>query len=212
MLVSLEEDDPLCRVFADRRTHRLSISVEACKEKVSAEEFNQLFQRRRVTVWLAKHEQLDGMLTFARSEPDKSIVVPEVIVVPVRSAVEFEQLAGTLSTFESVFEVTPIVAYAPPGCGLVAMNTPPSRAESQEKTYAPDSVGRVVNGAVVWPRTSLRRLAIAEPLSENGFEGEGSLLVSAMCQGDEGIGWKMLSEQFDVDDNGFLRLRLDRGE
>ena len=68
------------------------------------------------------------------------------------------------------------------------------------------------SGAVVWPRTSLRRLAIAEPLSENGFEGEGSLLVSAMCQGDEGIGWKMLSEQFDVDDNGFLRLRLDRKE
>jgi hypothetical protein len=71
-----------------------------------------------------------------------------------------------------------------------------------------------VNGAVVWPCASLRRLATAEPLSENCFEGEGegSLLVSAMCQGNKGIGWKMLSEQFDVDDNGFLRLRLDRRE
>jgi hypothetical protein len=66
----------------------------------------------------------------------------------------------------------------------------------------------------VWPRASLRSLAIAKPLSGNGFgsDGDGSLLVSAMCKGDEGIGWKMLSEQFDVDDNGFLRLRLDREE
>jgi acyl-[acyl-carrier-protein]-phospholipid O-acyltransferase/long-chain-fatty-acid--[acyl-carrier-protein] ligase len=214
LLVSLKEGDPLCHVFADRRSHRLSVSVEACKEKVSAEEFIQLFQRRQVTVWLAKHEQLDDILAFARSEPDKSIVVPEVIVVPVRSVLEFEQLANTLSQFESVFEVTPIVAYAPPECGLVAMSTPPSRAQSQEKTFAPDSVGRVVNGAVVWPRASLRSLAIAKPLSGNGFgsDGDGSLLVSAMCKGDEGIGWKMLSEQFDVDDNGFLRLRLDREE
>ncbi|MBT4885757.1 MAG: hypothetical protein HON07_00910 [Planctomycetaceae bacterium] len=173
-----------------------------------------MFQRRRVTVWLAKHEQLDDMLAFVRSEPDRPIVVPEVIVIPVRSALEFEQLANTLSQFESVFEVTPVVAYAPPDCGLVAMNTPPSRSQSQEKTYSSDSVGRVVNGAVVWPRASLRRLAAAEPLAGEAFESDAdsSLLVSAMCKGNEGIGWKMLSEQFDVDDNGFLRLRLDREE
>ena len=33
-----------------------------------------------------------------------------------------------------------------------------------------------------------------------------------MSQGSNGIGWNVLDEQFDVDENGFLRLRLDHEE
>jgi hypothetical protein len=214
LLVTLQKDDPLYDVFADAHSHQLSVSVEACQEAVSADEFVRLFQRRRVTVWIARHQQLSEILAFARGEPPKLIVFPEVIIVPVRSAAEVEHVAKTLSEFEAMFGVTPVVAFAPPGCGLLAMSTPPSRSASQEKTYAPDSVGRVVNGAVVWPRASLREPAGFEPLSDEAPQpnGDSTLVVSAMSQGSDGIGWNVLDEQFDVDENGFLRLRLDREE
>jgi hypothetical protein len=139
---------------------------------------------------------------------------PEVIIVPVRSAAEFEHVAKTLSAFEAMFGVTPVVAFAPPGCGLLAMSTPPSRSVSKENTYASDSVGRVVNGAVVWPRASLRGPAGLGPLTDADSQpnGDSSLVVSAMSQRSDGIGWNVLDEQFDVDENGFLRLRLDHKE
>ena len=42
--------------------------------------------------------------------------------------------------------------------------------------------------------------------------GDRSLVISAMSQGSDGFGWSVLDEQFDVDENGFLRLRLDHEE
>ena len=214
LLVTLQEDDPLHDVFADTDSHQLSVSVEACQEVVSADEFVRLFKRGRVTVWLARHQQLDEMLTFVRGEPQKPVAFPEVIIVPVGSTAEFKQVSELLSEFDKACGVRPVVAFAPPGCGLIAMSTPPSRSTSQQKTYDPDSVGRVVNGAVVWPRASLRGSAGFEPFGDESPRsyGDSSLVVSAMSQGFDGIGWKLLEEQFDVDDNGFLRLRLDGGE
>ena len=214
LLVTLQKDDPLHDVFADAHSHQLSVSVEACQEAVSADEFVRLFQRRRVTVWIARHQQLNEILAFARGEPPKLMAFPEVIIVPVRSAAEFEHVAKTLSAFETMFGVTPVVAFAPPGCGLIAMNTPPSRSVSKENTYDCDSVGRVVNGAVVWPRASLRGPAGFGPLTDEDSQPDEhrSLVVSAMSQGSDGIGWNVLDEQFDVDENGFLRLRLDDKE
>ena len=214
LLVTLQKDDPLHDVFADAHSRQLSVSVEACQEAVSADEFVRLFQRRRVTVWIARHQQLNEILAFARGEPPKLMAFPEVIIVPVRSAAEFEHVAKTLSAFETMFGVTPVAAFAPPGCGLLAMSTPPSRSVSKENTYACDSVGRVVNGAVVWPRASLREPAGLGPLTDADSQpnGDSSLVVSAMSQGSDGIGWNVLDEQFDVDENGFLRLRLDHKE
>ena len=120
---------------SDAHSHQLSVSFEACQEAVSADEFVRLFQRRRVTVWIARHQQLSEILAFAH-EVTRAHGISRVIIVPVRSAAEFEHVAKTLSAFETMFGVTPVAAFAPPGLGLLAMSTPPSRSVSK-KTHMP---------------------------------------------------------------------------
>ena len=59
-------------------------------------------------------------------------------------------------------------------------------------------------------RDRLRGPAGLGPLTDEDSQSDEhrSLVVSAMSQGSVGIGWNVLDEQFDVDENGFLRLRL----
>jgi hypothetical protein len=77
-------------------------------------------------------------------------------------------------------------------------------------------MGRVVNGAVIWPRASVRAEAQRRPLPVGDAAArpapEASLAIAATMPGEDGLGWTVLAERFDVDDDGFLRLRLEAPE
>jgi len=96
------------------------------------------------------------------------------------------------------------------------MNTPPSRIVNNEVTLKRDSVGRVVNGAVVWPRATDRNGLgqVALPDAEGLASGASLAIGATLCgelsgedipEGEPGRG--LLATSFDVDSDGFLSVR-----
>ena len=139
-----------------------------------------------------------------------------MVVVPLAAAADLPKVRESIAGFAAQFGVEPVVAYAPPGCGLLAMNTPRTRGPAHETTCKADTIGRVVNGAVIWPRASLRAEAQRRPLPAGDAAApsapESSLAIAATMPGEDGLGWAVLTERFDVDEDGFLRLRLEAPE
>ncbi|MFM9195910.1 MAG: hypothetical protein ACKOWG_09240, partial [Planctomycetia bacterium] len=128
---------------------------------------------------------------------------------------------GPAAAFLAGVGVEPVVAFAPREAGgLVAMNSPPARATADhEATLKADTVGRVVNGVVVWPQAAMRDRLGLESLVDQGVPaGEHRTLVigatlppqAGKSQGSPGIDRPsacLLDTAFDVDKDGFLVVR-----
>ena len=145
----------------------------------------------------------------------------DVVVMPIGSVAELALAREASARFREVFGVEPVVAFAPREAGgLVAMNSPPARATADhEVTLKADTVGRVVNGVVVWPEAALRDRLGRESLVEQGISaGESRTLVIGATlppragngQGTTGFDRPaacLLDTAFDVDKEGFLVVR-----
>lgn len=211
LVSSLSANDPLSPFITVDSFRQLGVTVRELGGELPGEELLEAITRHGATVWLARPDQLRAVAAVARSAESK---LPDVVVVPISVAADLAVVQPALTVFKAEFGVQPVVAYAPPGCGLVAMNSPLSRTRGQQVTCKPDTVGRVVNGAVVWPRAAFRAEAARGPLvGERGEDsGSSSLVIAATIPAGSGPGWRTLPEQFDVDDDGFLQLRLDQQE
>jgi len=94
----------------------------------------------------------------------------------------------------------------------VAMNTPPARAAGDfEITHKPETLGRVLNGGVVWPRASLRPPLGLPSLAAAGVPdaADATLVISALIPrpADATPPAALLADALDVDKEGFLVLR-----
>jgi hypothetical protein len=100
------------------------------------------------------------------------------------------------------------------------MNSPPARATADhEVTLKADTVGRVVNGVVVWPDAAMRDRLGREALVDQGIAtGENrTLVIGATLPPRQGFRPEpaaagrptacLLDTAFDVDKDGFLVVK-----
>lgn len=134
------------------------------------------------------------------------------MIVPLRALGDLPAARAAADRFRAVTGVEVVTAYAPPEAGgLVAMNTPASRrGGDHETTCDAGSVGRVVNGVVVWPSASMRLRLGLEPLPD--IAGDRSVVIGATlpCPGGaarESPRATLLADLVSVDEEGFLRPR-----
>jgi hypothetical protein len=97
----------------------------------------------------------------------------------------------------------------------VAMNTPRTRIEWNHETIAkPETIGRVVNGVVVWPTAALRPPLGLPSLAAQGIPdtAEATIAIAATAPAASGADASrpravLLRDAFDVDKEGFLVTR-----
>jgi 1-acyl-sn-glycerol-3-phosphate acyltransferase len=154
---------------ADGIPESLTPDAEAVRDRLRAGGF---------TIWLAT-PSLVGAVAAVGPGPawgDETDARPlAVVVMPIAAAAELPAAEAAAAKFHLAFGLEPVVAYAPREVGgLVSMNTPPSRAAGpHEVTCKAGTLGRVVNGVVVWPRSDERARLGLEPLPRDSFLKRG---------------------------------------
>jgi hypothetical protein len=161
---------------------------------------------------MAGVEQVEGLAAKPVGQP-KLAEHLAAIVMPIGSAADLPWARHAAERFREAHGIEPVVAYCPreTGC-LVAMNTPPARAAGDfEITHKPDSLGRVLNGGVVWPRASLRLPLGLPSVAAAGIpdDADATLVISALLHRPAGSspGAALLADALDVDKEGFLGPR-----
>ena len=214
LLASLAAGDPLHDSLGVHAGRLLGIKTAVVDPSSPAPQLAAALVRDRTTIWLARAEQV---LALA-AEPASAAGLADhlaVVVIPIAHATELPRAREAIARFRDVFGIEPVVAYAPPEVGgLVAMNTPPSRiAWDHEVITKPDTVGRVVNGVVVWSRASQRSaLGLSSPGGSGIDDAAGTTLAIAATGPRNGRNQPraaLLSEAFDIDKDGFLVPRTD---
>jgi hypothetical protein len=214
LVTSLAAGDPLHDSLGLHAGRLLGIRATVVDPSSSTPHLAAALARERATLWLARAEQV---LALA-AEPASAAGLADhlaVVVIPIAHATELPRAREAIARFRDVFGIEPVVAYAPPEVGgLVAMNTPPSRiAWDHEVITKPDTVGRVVNGVVVWPRASQRSALGLPSLAGSGIaDAAGTTLAIAATaprNGRSQPGAALLSDACDVDKDGFLVPRTD---
>ena len=208
LVAALAPGDPLHESLGLQAGRLLRIQATTIDATTPPAELLAALARARATIWLARVEQVAAVATLA-SPP--ALPVLEVVVVPIGSAGELHRARQAIAAFAAAFGVEPVVAYAPAeAAGLVAMNTPAKRIGWDHETISkPETVGRVVNGVVVWPRAADRGRLGLEPVggSHESAEESRSLVVGATLPRPAGGGVPgavLLADRFDVDKEGFL--------
>jgi hypothetical protein len=85
------------------------------------------------------------------------------------------------------------------------MNTPAKRIEWDHETIAkPETVGRVVNGVVVWPQAGMRLPLGLPSLAAEGIPDDATATLAIAATGSKVA---LLADAFDVDKDGFLTPR-----
>ena len=234
MLVSLAAGDPLHDSLGLHGGRLLGIRATGADPDPSARSLADTIVRERITIWLARVDQVrslaDAAVAAAAGRPGDDEPPPQVgdsldvIVMPIAAVAGLPAAREASARFREAFGVEPVVAFAPREAGgLVAMNSPPSRATADhEVTLKPESVGRVVSGVVVWPEAAMRtRLGLASLAGRgiadderrtvvigatwqppSGRDDPGDAAVPAAC---------LLDADFDVDKDGFLLVRPEPG-
>ncbi len=165
----------------------------------------------RATIWIASIWQVAA----ASTEPAVAALAGPLtaVVMPIAALADFAAARDAAERFKAATGVEPVVAYAPHEAGgLVAMNTPPSRpGVGHEIVCKPESVGRVVNGVVVWPAAGMRRPLGLESLRAAGIpdDAPATLAIGATLGGPDRDAPRavLLADAFDVDGDGFLVAR-----
>lgn len=195
----------------------LGIPGTSIECSVSPDQLADLIMKLRPTIWLASVEHVAALSSNTSALHGDAIRDLDVVVMSLRSSDELPAAQAASSAFATAFGIEPVTAFESNEVnGLLAMNTPPSRAVNNEVTLNRDSVGRVVNGAVVWPRATDRNGLgqIALPESEE-LTSRCSLAIGATLCGDlsgaftpkEVPHYGLLATSFDVDSDGFLVVR-----
>ena len=125
------------------------------------------------------------------------------LVLDVTTLAESPRAREAIDAFREASGIEPVVAYAPPEVGgLVAMNTPAKRIEWDHETIAkPETVGRVVNGVVVWPQAGMRPPLGLPSLAAEGIPDDATATLAIAATGAKVA---VLTDAFDVNKDGFL--------
>jgi acyl-[acyl-carrier-protein]-phospholipid O-acyltransferase/long-chain-fatty-acid--[acyl-carrier-protein] ligase len=211
LLASLAADDPLHESLGMHGGRLLGIHAATLAAATPAAEIVSWLAAERSSLWLAR---IDQVAAAAGLTAPPALPALEVVVMPIGATADLPAARAAADAFQAVFGIAPVVAYAPPEAGgLVAMNTPPKRIVwDHEVITKPDTVGRVVNGVVVWPHAADREPLGLEPLTAQGI-GSGerrTLVIGATLPWPAGE-WKtaaprgvLLVDACDVDKDGFL--------
>ncbi len=207
LLASLAFGDPLSGFFGEGVDKRLSIESFVVDGHAEAGELLRRLAEERITLWVGRPAQVAAVASLARNGSPGPLAV-EGVVMPIASVADLVAAEQAAEEFHAACNVRPVVAYAPDGRSLVSMNTPPARCASHEVTHKPGTMGRTVNGAVVWPEASMRRpLGLPDPDGLPLEDRETRTLVIAATiprPPSDRPGAMLLDEAFDVDADGFV--------
>ena len=211
LLASLAAGDPLHESLGTHGGRLLGIHAATLAADAPAADIVAALAREKSSLWLARIEQVAAVAGIA-APPALSAL--QAVVMPIRSAADLPRARAASDAFQAACGIMPVVAYAPPEAGgLVAMNTPPQRIGWDHETiHRPETVGRVVNGVVVWPRAADRAALGLESLAAQGVgPGEPRTLVIGATLPWPADGSRtaapraaLLADAFDVDKDGFL--------
>jgi 1-acyl-sn-glycerol-3-phosphate acyltransferase len=225
LLVSLAAGDPLQDSLGIHGASLLGIRSTTADATLLPRQFGETILRERITIWLARVDQVLGLANEQATGGGVTLSglknTLDAVVMPIDAVADLPRAREASARFREVFGVEPVVAFAPREAGgLVAMNSPPARATADhEVTLKADTVGRVVNGVVVWPEAAIRDRLGRESLVDQGISaGESRTLVigatlppqAAIGQGTTGFDRPaacLLDTAFDVDKEGFLVVR-----
>jgi len=225
LLVSLAAGDPLQDSLGIHGARLLAIRGTTVDAALPARLLCETILRERITIWLARADQVLAVANEQAMSSDATLAgmknTLDVVVMPIDAVAELPRAREASSRFREVFGVEPVVAFAPRETGgLVAMNSPPSRATADhEMTLKADTVGRVVNGVVVWPEAAIRDRLGRESLVDQGIAaGETrTLVIGATLPPRAGNGQGatnpdrptacLLDTAFEVDKEGFLLVK-----
>jgi 1-acyl-sn-glycerol-3-phosphate acyltransferase len=214
LLASLTTGDPLHATLGSHGQRLLGISCHTIPADLAAAELARTLVTSRSTLWLARIEQVERL---AR-EPLAGNCLAGV-VMPIGAAADLAWARHAGEQFREAHGIEPVVAYAPPEAGgLLAMNTPPARSAGDfEVTHKPESLGRVLNGCVVWPRANERLPLNLPSLAAAGIpdDATATLAIAATLPfptSHHGAtralaiqpGAALLHDALDVDKEGFL--------
>jgi len=162
LVSSLAEDDPLGRSFGPHAARQLGIRGDPIEPAVDAGRLARSLQSQGATIWLASVAQVEALTTT----PD-TISLPaglDAVVIPIPAPAARGRAVAAAAAFQRRYGIEPVTALAVAGGqALVAMNTPAARVPAgHDVPLRPESLGRVVNGAVVWP-VAHQRAALGLP-------------------------------------------------
>ncbi len=209
LLASLAVGDPLHGTLGTQAQRLLGIPCEVLPAATPAADAARAIVAGRSTLWLARIDQVEAVAR--ESLAGHSLVG---VVMPIGSAVDLAWARHAADRFAAAHGVEPVVAYAPPEAGgLIAMNTPPARSAGDfEVTHKPDSLGRVLNGCVVWPQASDRPPLNLPSIAASGIpdDSPATLVIAATlpCPASQSAAAHpraaLLRDTLDVDKEGFL--------
>jgi len=225
LLASLAAGDPLHDSLGLRGGKLLGIRATVADAAVSVRMLGETILRERITIWLVRVDQVLGLANEQAVDGGALAGLKaslDVVVMPIDDVADLPRAREASSRFRETFGVEPVVAFAPREAGgLVAMNSPPARATSDhEVTMKADTVGRVVNGVVVWPEAAIRDRLGLESLVDQGIATSETrtLVIGATLPPPDGNGHgttgsarptaRLLDTAFDVDKEGFLVPRV----
>jgi acyl-[acyl-carrier-protein]-phospholipid O-acyltransferase/long-chain-fatty-acid--[acyl-carrier-protein] ligase len=209
LVTSLAPGDPLAATLGTHSKLLLGIVTTPLDAASPAGEIARTLATTRATIWLARVEQVEALA----AEPAGHSRLAEhlaAIVMPIAASADLPWARHAAERFREAHGIEPVVAYCPREAGcLVAMNTPPARAAGDfEITHKPESLGRVLNGGVVWPRASLRPPLGLPSVATAGIpdDADATLVISALlpCPAGSTPGATLLADALDVDKEGFL--------
>ncbi|NDC53533.1 MAG: MFS transporter [Planctomycetia bacterium] len=204
LIASLAPGDPLHDSLGSHARSLLGIDARMVDGAAPPHDLAATLCDARATIWLARVEQVESLASQPRASSGLAAHLA-VVVMPIGRSADLARARAAAERFKAACGVEPVVAYAPPEAGgLVAMNTAPARiAWDHEAICKPDTVGRVLNGVVVWPHASDRlRLGLA-PLPD--ADSPRTLAIGATFpSGGEAPRAVLLGDDFAVDADGFL--------
>ncbi len=212
LAASLAPGDPLHATLGSHGSRLLGIPATSIDAAAPAAEFLRTLAASRATIWLARVEQVEHVAAATPPEPGLAGHLAAV-VMPIGSAADLPWARHAAGRFWEAHGIEPVIAYCPREAGcLVAMNTPPARSPGDfEATHKPDTLGRVLNGGVVWPHAAWRQPLGLPSLAATGVpdESDATLLISALVPcpahaGPEAPTARLLSDALTVDKDGFL--------
>ena len=204
LMTSLAPEDPLHGSLGSHGGRLLGISFRAVAPTTAAASLARELAAGRATIWLARIDQVEAI---AR-EPLAAPLV--AVVMPIGRAADLAWARHASDRFREAHGIEAVVAFAPPEAGgLLAMNTPPARsAGSFEATCKPETLGRVLNGCVVWPRASDRAALGLASLAADGIPDNAAetLAIAATLPfpGSTSPRAILLADALNVDKEGFL--------
>lgn len=217
LVASLAAGDPLHDSLGMHGGRLLGIAATVLGGDSGAADVAQGLAAARATIWLARVEQVLALANDAASAAGLAGHLAAV-VMPIAAASDLPWARHAAERFRDSHGVEPVVAYCPREAGgLVAMNTPPTRSAGNfEVTSKPETLGRVLNGCVVWPRAGLRPPLGLPSYATAGVpdDSDASVVIAAMIPHGLATDFRapqavLLADALDVDKEGFLVLRVE---